>query len=59
MKASPLAQCKSRRRVDYIFTGISREQKRVRRGDKMWQGTQGNEAAGEGQGVGKRGRRGG
>ena len=27
MKASPLAQCKSRRRVDCIFTGISREQR--------------------------------
>ena len=56
MKTSPLAQCRSRRRVDCIFTGISREQKRVRRGGKRWQGTQGSEAAGEGQGVSKRGR---
>ena len=55
MKFSPLAQCKSRRWVDCVFTGNSREQKRVRRGGKRWQGTQDSEAAADGQGMSKRG----
>ena len=54
MKASPLALCKSGRGANCVFTGISREEERVRRGGKRWQGTQATEAAGQGQGVSKR-----
>ena len=56
MKASPLALCKSGRGANCVFTFISREQKRVRRGGKRWQGTQATDVDGQGQGVSKRGR---